>query len=308
MNKRKKFLSLAALAVATILSGSFISCSGDNESLTPPSPIIIHGDVLVTSAGKFRFAYNENGTLTSITGGGETYTLQGDKFSMKTSDGCIQMDVFTGSDGLIRKTTFKESDEYNKGEGSVEYSYSSDRRLKSLSYSVKGSNKYGGTYEETAKGNFTWKDGNLTQVTLDSKETGRESGESYSDSWTLTYTYTYGNVPNVSKQFPYYVGEDITGFEETGFCIAGLFGYGPDYLPTSFTESGVENGSPHSHTYTLTFTQNSNGTLNSEMLNNAGRITYSYSNAPTRADGIDEQAIEHIVHGIRFSLFKHRRK
>lgn len=315
MNRKKQILNFAALAVAAILSGNLVSCSGNNGESYIPSPTITDkggNKVLVTGVGSQRFTYDENGKLASMSYRGETITLQGDKFSFGKKDGSARVDVYLGSDGLITKIQFVESDTYETDEGSIEYSYSSDRRLKSINYSVKGTDKYGGSYGESVKAAYTWKDGNLMQAMIEGNESGQEDGESFSESYTQNFTFSYGNVPNVSKQLPYYMADDITVIENIGFCAVGLLGYGPNYLPTGYTEteSSTEDGKPgkqRTHTYTLTFTQNSNGTLKSEARNGSS-ISYTYADAPTRADTVEAQSTEEFALSMRPSFFRHRRK
>lgn len=310
MNKLSISQSFAALAVAAVLGGSLVSCGDDEEG-----PIVNPDDfktkitdrngnaVLVTSVGSYRFTYDESGKLTSMNYGGETYSIQGENFSFRNKAGSDQVDFFFGSDGCITKIKYTMKDEYESGEGTVEYSYS-NHRLKSASYAAKSSGKYD-TFEESGKANYTWKDGNLLQVTAEGKESGKEDGKSYSESYKSSYTFTYGSQANTTKQFPYYMGEDIT-LEDNVFCVLGFFGYGPEYLPTGYTETYIERGKTETHTNTLSFTQNSNGTLSSET-RNGSRINYTYNNAPTRADAVSAQDMEQHVRSLRF-MFRHRKK
>lgn len=302
MFKTKHFLSYAAaLAVATILCGSLTSCGDDEDELYPPKG----NGLLVTSVGPHRFTYDESGKLTGISHDNETLAMQGDKLTLNTDDGTIQMSLSFNSDGLLTKIKFIEEDKYYKDEGTINYSYSG-HRLKSLSFSAKGTEEHA-TYEESGNANFTWKDGNLVQVAAAGKESEREEGVSYSDSWETTYTFTYGSQANKFKQFPYFVGADITGYEDNALCVVGFYGYGPDYLPTSCTEENVGNGKTEKQTNTLSFTLNADGILSSES-RGGRRVDYTYGTAATRAAGIAAQDMEHAVRFLRSGLFRHRRR
>ena len=85
----------------------------------------------------------------------------------------------------------------------------------------------GGSGTWTAEANYTWKNGNLMQAKIEYKENYKEGdGESWSWSFTDDYTYTYGTQVNFSKQFPYYMDDQITFFEDNiggFFNVIGLF-------------------------------------------------------------------------------------
>ena len=302
--KRKHFLSVAVMLASVVLGGSLASCSGDDDSYIP-SPTVTDKDgnkVQVTSVGNIRFSYDENGKLTSMSDSYDTYTLDGDKFAFDADEG--HAEVYLNSDGFITKIEVNESEGNRKNSVTVEYSYS-DHRLKSCSASGKESN--GSEYwKGTAKVNYTWKNGNLVQVAIDSKEEVKEDGETYTETDKMNYVFTYGTQVNHSKQLPFYMGDEITGAEEFGavFSVIGLFGYGPAYLPVGYTMSETDE---RDRSYALSFTQNNNGTINTESLDGHGIVRYGYNYNQSRAEGVGTQSIKQYVSSLS-NLFKHRRQ
>ena len=140
------------------------------------------------------------------------------------------------------------------------------------------------------------------------KETEKVNGESDTEYYSETYTYKYGNLANPAKQLPYYMGYEITGTEEFGglFSVLGLFGYGPSNLPTGYTRTETEEDhSPHTNSYTLSFTMNSNGTIASETRNGK---TFVYNYSPTRSAYTGTQGLMQYILSIRSGLFRHKRQ
>lgn len=321
MKKENLLKSLSALAVAALFGG-LVSCSGDGDSYAP-TPKITDKDgntVQVTSAGGLSFTYDDSGKLLSMSNGSKTYVLKDGKFAFDVNEGnrASKVDVYLNSDGLISKIEgtleYSEDDEYEKDEFTLEYSYDS-RRLESCELSGKGSSEYkSGDHSFSYKGSgdvtYDWKDGNLMKVNVDTKSSYKGGGESYDEDVTIVYDYTYGTQPNLSKQLPYFMGYVITGTEDFGglFSVLGLFGSGPAYLPTGYTETEIEieDGKEHtrSNKRSLSFVLNDNGTIKSEsMLNN--RFVYTY--APTRADEVSAQEFVQYLLNMRSIIFKHRK-
>jgi hypothetical protein len=97
-----------------------------------------------------------------------------------------------------------------------------------------------------------------------------------------------------------------------------MFGDGPVYLPTSYTEEynivdegeGNYNGEPYTKTekynHTLEFTLNDNGTIATEKRGYYNTIVFNYSNA-TRAAVIASQ-LETRLPMLDRMLFKHHRR
>ncbi len=316
MKKENLLKSLSALAVAALFGG-LVSCSGDGDSYAP-TPKITDKDgntVQVTSAGGLQFTYDESGKLVSMTNGNKTYVLQDGKFAFEVSEGKTtgKVDVYLNSDALISKIEVEmevsEGDEYEKNEMTIEYSYDS-RMLDECEASGKGeykSGKHSYSYNGSADVEYVWKDGNLTRVEIDSDSSFKEDGESGDEDVTIVYDYTYGNQPNLAKQLPYFMGYVITGTEDFGglFSVLGLFGYGPAYLPTGFTETETEDdGHTHTSNKSLSFVMNDNGTIKSESMGN-NRFVYTYS--ATRAEEVNTQEFMQYLLNMRSIIFKHRK-
>lgn len=315
MKKKNNFLSFATLVVATVLTSSFALCGCSDEESYVPSPTITDTNgnkVQVTSAGNFRFTYDESGKLTSLSDGYRNYVIQGDKFTISDSDD-FYFEIYLNKDGNITKLQWTEDDgEVYKG--TTKYSYDSDGRLKKCRESGEIKDDEGGSGTWTAEANYTWKNGNLMQAKIEYKENYKEGdGESWSWSFTDDYTYTYGTQVNFSKQFPYYMDDQITFFEDNiggFFNVIGLYGFGPAYLPTDYTitDVEVEDGKaqkPVTHNYTLSFTQNSNGTLNSETCN--GSIFY-YNYGTTRSDNFGSQSFVQYLRNQCHRPFRHKKQ
>jgi len=320
MNKSNLLKSFSALAVAALFGGSLISCSGDGDSYAP-TPKITDKDgntVQVTSAGGLQFTYDESGKLLSMSNGNKTYVLQDGKFAFEVSKGKTtgKVDVYLNSDALISKIEVEmevsEGDEYEKDEMTIEYSYDS-RKLDECEASGKAEYKSGShsySYKGSADVEYVWKDGNLTQVKIDSDSNFKGDGESGDEDVTIVYDYTYSNQLNLAKQLPYYMGYVITGTEDFGglFSVLGLFGYGPAYLPTGYTETEIEieDGKERKHTNnrSLSFVMNDNGTIKSESMGN-NRFVYTYT--PTRAEEVNTQEFMQYLLNMRSIIFKHRK-
>ena len=313
MKKRKHFLNLVTFAVAAVLTCGVTSCGDDDDdngnpfgsssSSTStstsgvsyiPSPVItdINGNMLrVMSAGSLRFTYSESGKLASISFGHHTYALQGDKFSLGYND--QHWDIYLNSEGLIATIHYTDgsdpsgkTDEYE--EKTTNYSYS-NHRLKSCSFSCETQEgRSSESYTDNGKISYTWKDGNLIGAKYERKTIGKDEEGSFMESYTYTTTFTYGTQSNPCKQFPLGMGGynyDITGGDkiEDVFCVLGLLGYGPSYLPTGYTQTIVESvdgevDKNRTYNYRLSFTLNDNGTFKSES-RDGSNIDYTYSNA-----------------------------
>lgn len=321
MNKSNLLKSFSALAVAALFGGSLISCSGDGDSYAP-TPKITDKDgntVQVTSAGGLSFNYDDSGKLVSMSNGKKTYVLQDGKFAFEVSEGKTtgKVDVYLNSDGLISKIEGvweSDDEEYEKQELTLKYSYDS-RRLDECEASGKEtyehkSSGHSYSYKGSADVEYVWKDGNLTQVKIDSESSFKEDGESGDEDVTIVYDYAYGQQANPAKQLPYFMGYEITGTEDFGglFSVLGLFGYGPAYLPTGFTETETENEDGETHTHTnnrsLSFVMNDNGTIKSESMGN-NRFVYTYT--PTRAEEVNTQEFMQYLLNMRSIIFKHRK-
>lgn len=296
MNKTKHFMNLAALAVAAMLIGSVTSC-GKNDPIPPdPDPIISYipsptitdsngKNVQVTKAGYFSFTYDTSGKLSSINFDGKNILQDGDEFILSDRNFNAKIYLYSKKD-LIAKIECTEIEGGSDGEVFTHvynYKYNSDNRLIKVTETGSVKAKDGGSGSFTTNVNYKWENGNLTQITYHYTEKGKDDGESYSEDDTMELTYTYGTQVNSCKQFPYCISDETDAFLGYGVALStlGLFGFGPAYLPTSYKETvtSVIDGKAHESSKdnrTLSFTLNSNGTLNLET-DNGNRINYSYA-------------------------------
>lgn len=298
----KKFMFVMSMVLAVCPAVGLVSCSSDDEEdtgpVTPsevPSPVLTDSQghrLRVTSfGGSVQFRYDESGKLTSFGEYGKMYDFKEDVFTLETEDGTYN--IAMNGQGLISRIsmTLDEVDEdgsYNKGDGVINYQYNGDRQL----VSVSGFTNYD-TYDKSENSHYidktsgayrlTWNNGNLEKYVMECSGTETEDGETFNYKESGTSTYTYGNQPNVFRQLPYYMANGFLGDGIDVFCVLGLYGVGPAYLPTQCTE--VETGDRYdteTHNYTYNFILNDNGSINTEK-RDYNSYAYIYSNAVTRA-------------------------
>ena len=295
-------MSLATLAVAGVLGGSLSSCSGDDELyvITDNND----GGWLVTSVAGIYCTYDEDNKLTSIIDEDEVYYVSDDgKLTITYNDSkeSINAKISLNGDNNITKIEYSGI-EYGdeKWEGTCDINYNSDKRLQSCTITDRGeelNSQNRSTSRFTAS--FTWVNDNLVSWTENRTNNQVYNGNETSNSWTETYTHTYGGQENPRKQFPYFMGKNITTYalddDIAGvFSVLGLFGYGPKYLPTGCRHS--YDSSSFTYDYTFSFILNSNGTLYSETLSeDSYKKTYNYVYTPTRAGNVGTQSLKELL-------------
>ena len=187
---------------------------------------------------------------------------------------------------------------------------------------VKGSWSY--AYADNYAGSLEWnasydKDGHLTGITMNEEEKSDEYNDKGISKTTLIWTggnlisfngdskwydedgqvdessstgiLTYGTQQNKYKQFPAILAVS----DDTGLFNMGLFGLGPNDLPTSYNEVyvGEYEGNKYEHkdNYTSTITLNGNGSIDTEIWtsnrdNYPRKYMYSYSDVNSVSRGI----------------------
>lgn len=218
-------MSLATLAVAGVLGGSLSSCSGDDELyvITDNND----GGWLVTSVAGIYCTYDEDNKLTSIIDEDEVYYVSDDgKLTITYNDSkeSINAKISLNGDNNITKIEYSGI-EYGdeKWEGTCDINYNSDKRLQSCTITDRGeelNSQNRSTSRFTAS--FTWVNDNLVSWTENRTNNQVYNGNETSNSWTETYTYTYGGQENPRKQFPYFMGKNITTYALDD-DIAGVF-------------------------------------------------------------------------------------
>ena len=137
---------------------------------------------------------------------------------------------------------------------------------------------------------ISWTGGNLVSYNSDSKWYDEDGQISESDS--STGIFTYGTQQNKYKQYPAIIAN---GIDIECLFNMGLFGLGPNDLPTSYNEVSVGeykgNKYEHRENYTTTFTLNDNGSIDTEIWtsdrdNYPRKYMYSYSDVNSVSKGI----------------------
>ena len=141
----------------------------------------------------------------------------------------------------------------------------------------------------------SWTGGNLVSFNRDSKWYDEDGQVDESES--STDIFTYGTQQNKYKQYP----AIITANDDYGLFNMGLFGLGPNNLPTSYNEVSVEEyvapegyvdyKEEYKDNYTSTITLNDNGSIDTEIwtsdrYNYPEKYMYSYSDVNSVSRGI----------------------
>lgn len=205
-------------------------------------------------ASNLSLSFNSKGYITKVKGSW-SYSEDGDNYS-----GSLEWNVSYDKDGHLTEMTTNEEE-------------------KSDEYNDKG----------TSKTTLSWTGGNLVSYNSESKWYD-EDGKVFDESASSTGIFTYGTQQNKYKQYPAIIS--VNDFE----CLfnMGLFGLGPNNLPTSYNEVSVEEYGDHKYeyreNYTSTFTLNDNGSIDTEIWTSSDnyprKYMYSYSDVNSVSRGI----------------------
>ena len=180
-------------------------------------------------ASNLSLSFNSKGYITKVKGSW-SYSEDGDNFS-----GFLEWNASYDKDGHLTGITMNEEE-------------------KSDEYNDKG----------TSKTTLSWTGGNLVSYNSESKWYD-EDGKVFDESESSTGIFTYGTQQNKYKQYP----AIITANDDYGLFNMGLFGLGPNNLPTSYNEVYVEEyegkKKEYKENYTSTFTLNDNGSIDTEI-------------------------------------------
>lgn len=309
----KSYLKLLAVMLAVMVGTTFVACGDDDDeggsSSSIPSPVLTDADgnrVQVAGVADYRFYYDESGKLTSFYDGGSTYRLEDNKFAinLSASVGTYYLRFYTNGNGLMSKMEIGCDLKYNDGgwdkqDITFTYQYNSSKQVtresvsgKADFYEADNTDPADADYGKVKKNRvgdmtFTWTDGNLVAAVGQGEEKGTRDGESFSRTSKSNYTFEYGNQENAFRQFPAFMGEELGSDFFSLFCVVGLFGVGPAYLPTGYTENYTDfDGKSGTQSGDFRFTLNENGTINTEQ-GSYYYITYRYNNVETRAGSAD---------------------
>ena len=209
-------------------------------------------------------------------------------------DGASNLSLSFNSKGYITKVkgswSYAYADNYA---GSLEWnaSYDKDGHLTEMTTTEEEKSDY---YDKgISKTTLSWIGGNLVSYNSESKWYDEDGQVVESDS--STGIFTYGTQQNKYKQYP----AIITANDDYGLFNMGLFGLGPNNLPTSYNEVSVteyeeyeyKSESIENYTSTSTFTLNDNGSIDTEIWtsdrdNYPLKYMYSYSDINSVSKGI----------------------
>ena len=195
------------------------------------------------------------------------------------------------SKGYITKVkgswSYSEDGDFYSGSMEWNASYDKDGHLTEMTTTEEEKSDY---YDKgISKTTLSWIGGNLVSYNSDSKWYDEDGQVDESSS---TGIFTYGTQQNKYKQYPAIIS--VYDYEVVLFKM-GLFGLGPNNLPTSYNEVYVGeyegNKSEYRENYTSTFTLNDNGSIDTEIWtsnrdNYPRKYMYSYSDVNSVSRGI----------------------
>ena len=210
------------------------------------------------------------------------------KMDMPDYDGASNLSLSFNSKGYITKVkgSWSYSEDGDNYSGSLEWnaSYDKDGHLTEMTMNEEEkSDEYND--KGISKTTLSWTGGNLVSLNTDSKWYDEDGQVDESSS---TGILTYGTQQNKYKQYPAIISVD--DFE--GLFNMGLFGLGPNNLPTSYNYVEEYEGNISDYeNYTSTITLNDNGSIDTEIWksdrdNYPGKYMYSYSDVNSVSRGI----------------------
>ena len=239
------------------------------------SGLLKDGNILLQSLNGFRFFYDDlNRLITCQLGFGDiNFDYENNKITM-TGYGNWDYNVSFNRDGCITKINGRSYSEYGEDfeetSSVVKLSYDNQGHLTKMTEE--------GTYKEVYEGesrkwnykisaSYEWSSGKLVKIT----QTGSEDeGDA-----KFVATINYGNTANPYKQIPAsFIDLNLYDY----FAYTGLYGKGPDVLPSSlvyedyYKEPGYKETEKTECTYRYTM-NSSNGAIQNEVW--TGKESYS---------------------------------
>ena len=319
MEKLKRFFSSLMFGLMAVCAMTLSACSDDdddngggNSTSSVDNPLVNDGGLLLTS-----ISY-QSGSSNDM----DTYYIYYDaklrpyKYTYEYDDYAEDVLIIDYDNG---KMDIPDPDW--DGDGVWPSNLSLSFNSKGYITKVKGSWSYsedGDNFSGFLEWNASYdKDGHLTGITMNEEEKSDEYNDKGISKTTLIWTggnlmsfngdskwydedgqvdessstgiFTYGTQQNKYKQFPAILAVS----DDTGLFNMGLFGLGPNDLPTSYNEVYVEEdgGIKYEKNYTSTFTLNDNGSIDTEIWtsdrdNYPRKYMYSYSDVNSVSKGI----------------------
>lgn len=318
MEKLKRFFSSLMFGLMAVCAMTLSACGDDDDdngggsssTSSVDNPLVSDGGLLLTSISC------QSGSSNDM----ETYYIYYDgklrpyKCTYEDDDYACDVLIIDYDNGKM------DMPDYDDGASNLSLSFNS----KGYITKVKGSWSYsedGDNYSASLELNASYdKDGHLTEVTTTEEEKSDEYNDKGISKTTLSWTggnlvsynldrkwydedgpvdasnsstgiFTYGTQQNKYKQYP----AILPVFDETGLFNMGLFGLGPNNLPTSYSEYVEEYEGNTKYEYrknlTSTFTLNDNGSIDTEIWtsdrdNYPLKYMYSYSDVNSVSKGI----------------------
>jgi len=274
----KKFLWMTLAAVMCL----FTACSDDDDKV-PEGPVATFAGKLPTKIGHYTFVYDENNRCVQVKDGSDTYYEIDYAKGIITSDD-EDLNISFNGKGYITaisgKWNYEEEGDIYKGSGKISFHYNGKGELVSCSEKSSESgveNEERFSYESAYESTYTWDNGNLIKTV--SKGTETEDGEKYE--FGETYTIKYGDKKNEVGQNTMQQ-HNVLDLEDGGmFSLVGMFGKSSLYFPVSYTEkwyeSDAEGKDEDERNYSVRYTLNEDGTINTEYINEYEVYSYLYS-------------------------------
>ena len=312
MEKWKRFFSSLMFGLMAVCAMTLSACSdddddngGDNSTSSVDNPLVNDGGLLLTSIScqsdgsneididyiyydaKLR-PYKYTADYTNYAYDVLIIDYDNGKMDMPDWDGASNLSLSFNSKGYITKVkgSWSCSDDGDNLSGSLEWnaSYDKDGHLTEMTTNEEEKRD---EYNEKgiSKTTLIWTGGNLMSFNGDSKWYDEDGQVDESSS---TGIFTYGTQQNKYKQYPAIISVN----DGNGLFNMGLFGLGPNNLPTSYNYVEEYEGNIYDYeNYTSTITLNDNGSIDTEIWksdrdNYPGKYMYSYSDVNSVSRGI----------------------
>ena len=314
MEKWKRFFSSLMFGLMAVCAMTLSACSDDdddngggNSTSSVYNPLVNDGGLLLTSISQqsgngmdtYCIYYDAKLRPYKYTADYTNYAYDvliidydNGKMDMPDWDGASNLSLSFNSKGYITKVkgSWSYSEDGDNFSGSLEWnvSYDKDGHLTGITMNnEEKSDEYNDKGISTMT--LSWTGGNLVSFNRDSKWYDEDGQVDELES--STDIFTYGTQQNKYKQYPAILDVHDIG----GLFNMGLFGLGPNILPTSYSEFDDEeyegNKSEDREIYTSTITLNDNGSIDTEIWtsnhdNYPEKYMYSYSDVNSVSKGI----------------------
>ena len=308
-------LRCAVGSLAVLMSVGFAACGGDGDSdeegghgrtpggKTPAGSINTKtGQVRLTQVDNFRFFYDEDGRISSIT----EYNYPEASFSYSPNkiflgeDGDEEATISYTNAGYVSKMnediSFTEDGQKYSLKGTISMSYDGSGHLTSFTGSgtEKGTeNGYPYTWTTSFKATLKWSSCLLRSIryTMKEKDTGGgEKDYTFNQEKSHTFDYDSSQADDYLNTYEQWAPSLTLVIDDVFMAMAyvGLLGKGPQYLPsasnrTSVNEENGEEKENKSYNYSHQYRFNDDGTLSVSYNNSTSSRFYYTHVADTRA-------------------------